>query len=188
MDAVEAFLDAADSVLNSNTFLLVVPMRTGDPATDVRDFVCSGGLREAVLQADLAREWYIWHRYGPEGELTAIPGGFVKAGCELPVLRTNSTAFDYLQAMLCGDLRLGDFFSFYRRAKTQEEARRLTSELLGYLFAGAEPSLYVLDPDFLHDASLDGDEGYYFEGKGCDNAALLTAGTTGYLILTNGMP
>ena len=69
-----------------------------------------------------------------------------------------------------------------------EEARRLTRDLLEHLFAGIDAGLYRFETDFLQDASGGFGEAYYFEGKGCDNAALLTAGPVGYLLLTNGMP
>jgi hypothetical protein len=55
------------------------------------------------------------------------------------------------------------------------------------LFEGAEPILYILEPDFFLDRPDEMHHIHYFEGCGCDNAAILVHGSTGYLLMTNGL-
>ncbi|HET6252547.1 MAG TPA: hypothetical protein VFE32_00665 [Puia sp.] len=188
IDPVEAFLDAADEVLNSNTFLVEVPPASGDLIADVTDFIRSGRLLQALLAADKARGWYNLHRFTAGGELAPIPGSLAKADFSLVSRTSHCSTGEYLQAMLRGDSIFGNFTSFYRCEKSPEEARQLTQKLLEHLFARSEPSLHLFEADFLQGVSAGIDEACYFEGKGCDNAALLTGASVAYLLLTNGMP
>jgi hypothetical protein len=188
MDTIEAFLDAADEVLNSNTSLVRIPFPTGDIWEDLRTFVASDGLQRALLYADVAREWYNLHRLAGSGEVAPIPGRLAREEFRFTRIQSNLTASKYLEAMLRGDAQAGNFISFHRRARDQEEARRLVSGLLKQLFAVHEPLLFILEPDFFRNGPGDTDHLHYFEGCGCDNAALLLHGSTGYLLLTNGLP
>jgi hypothetical protein len=188
MDAIEAFLDAADEVLNSNTFLVRIPFPMGDVWGGLRTFVASADLQRALLAADITRGWFNLHRFSENGEPAPIPGCLAREGFRFTKIQTNLTATKYLEAMLRGDTRAGNFISFYRRARSPEEAHSLTAGLIGQLFAGDEPALFVLEPDFFRDGPEDGDQLHYFEGYGCDNAALLVHGSTGFLLLSNGVP
>jgi hypothetical protein len=188
MDAIEAFLDAADEVLNSSTFLVRMPFQTGNVWEDLRIFVASAGLQRALLEADIARSWFNLHRFLENGEPAPIPGCLAREGFRFTEIRSNLRASEYLEAMLRADTHAGNFISFYRRVRSPEEAHLLTAALLGQLFAGHEPALHVLEPDFFRDAPEDLEQLHYFEGCGCDNAALLVHGSTGYLLLSNGMP
>lgn len=188
MDAIEAFLDAADEVLNSNTFLARVPLMSGDIWRDLRTFIVSGDLQRAMLEADISREWYNMHRIAEDETPVPMPGRL--AADEIFFTQTSALvgARDYLEAMLRGDASAGHFISFYRCAKSPGEARRLAAGVLKQLFGDSEPLLYILEPDFFRETAAATGQLYYFEGRGCDNAALLVYGTTGYLLLTNGLP
>lgn len=188
IDAVEAFLDAADEVLNSNTFLVELALPAGGPLAAVEEFIHSGRLQEAIFAADIARGWYNLHRFTTDGMTQPLRGNLSKPNCRLTSRASRCDAADYLQAMLRGDPRAGDFVSFYNCGKTPGEARRLAHRLLDRLFPRVKPNLYLFEPDFLQGDDAIGEEAYYFEGKGCDNAALLTGQTAGYLLLTNGAP
>lgn len=188
MDAIEAFLDAADEVLNSNTFLVRIPFPTGDLWEDLRTFIASAGLQRALLEADITRGWFNLHRFSDNGEPTPIPGCLAREGLRFTKIQSDLTASKYLEGMLRGDTHAGNFISFYRRASSREEAHLLTAGLLGQLFTGNEPALYVLEPDFFRDGPEDRDHLHFFEGCGCDNAALLVHGSKSYLLLSNGMP
>lgn len=187
-NAIEAFLDAADQVLNSNTFLVRIHFPTGDIWADLRAFVDSGALQHALLEADIARGWYNLHRFDDNGEPAPLPGCLAREDFRFTIRKSNFTASKYLEAMLRADINAGNFISYYRRAKTAEEAHQLTTALLRQIFPADEPILYVLEPDFFRDVPEDGSHLHYFEGCGCDNAALLVHGSTGYLLLTNGLP
>jgi hypothetical protein len=188
MDAIEAFLDAADEVLNSNTFLVRIPFPSGDIWRDLRIYIVSGDLQRAMLQADISREWYNMHRISADETPVPMPGRLAADEVAFTQGPAPGGARAYLEAMLQGDTSGGNFISFYRCEKTQAEARRLTAAVLEQLFAGKEPLLYVLEPDFFRETAADAGQLYYFEGRGCDNAAFLVFRTTGYLLLTNGLP
>jgi hypothetical protein len=188
MDSIEAYLDAADEVLNSNTFLVRVPLTAADIKTDIRTFIASGELQQALTTAAIARGWYNLHRITVAGDPTPVPGSLAKPEFRLTWRQPTFTAGEYLQAMLRGDGRLGNFFSFYSCAKNPAEARRLTGALLSQLFHGLDPVLCLIEPDFFVEAPQDADQLYYFEGNGCDNAVLLVGGSIAYLLLTNGTP
>jgi len=188
IDAVEAFLDAADEVLNSNTFLVELALPAGGPLAAVEEFIHSGRLQEAIFAADIARGWYNLHRFTPGGGLEPLQGNFSVPHCRVTSRAGRCDAAEYLQAMLRGDPRAGDFVSFYRCGKSPWEARRLARRLLHRLFPHVMPNLYLFEADFLQGDGAPGSEAYYFEGKGCDNAALLAGQTEGYLLLTNGAP
>ncbi len=200
MDAITTFLDAADEVLNSNTFLVAVPLPTGDVLAHTAQFIASGRLQQALLQEDISREWYNFHRFTEDAVARPISGDLAKPVFQLTQRRHWYKPVEYLQAMLRGDGRYGSFFSFYGRAKTPAEAQRLSETLLAQLFPELqpdngnmpadprEPVLVILVPDFFVDTMEGVDQLYYFEEKGCDNAALLVGGSVAYLILTNGAP
>ncbi len=188
MDAITAFLDAADEVLNSNTFLVSVPQTTGDILADTREFIASGRLQRALLHEDLARGWCMLHRLNAEGDPIPIPENLAKPVFQLTVRPSPYRPGEYLRGMLCADGRFRNFFSFYGRWKTLAEAQALTECLLAQLFPDVEPTLLILEPDFLVGATEGVDQLYYFEGTGCDNAALLVSGPIAYLILSNGTP
>jgi hypothetical protein len=188
MNAIESFLDAADEVLNSNTFMVRIPFPSGDIWRDLRIFIVSGDLQRAMLETDISREWYNMHRIAADETPVPMPGRLAADEVAFTQGPASGGARAYLEAMLRGDTSAGHFISFYRRAKSQAEARRLTVGVLEQLFAGNEPLLYVLEPDFFRETAVDAGQLYYFEGRGCDNAAFLVYRATGYLLLTNGLP
>lgn len=185
---IDAFLDAADRVLNSNTFLVGLPLVFGDPVSDLEAFIRSGGLQKALFAADIARGWLNWHRFDIAGALCPLPGNFMRPGFRLTLRNLSFNASDYLQAVLRADPAFGNFISFYRKALSVDDAHSLASDFLKRLFPAGNPTLLIFEPDFINGDTLETDEPYYFEGKGCDNAALLACGAAGYLLLTNGAP
>lgn len=188
MDAIDDFLDSADLVLNSDTFLLEIPLLSPDLEKEVAAFMASESFQRSLLKADIARGWFNMHTFTNSEELVPKPGNVVKPDFYLKLRQSTIGAKDYLEAMLTADGRKGNFHSFYRRQKNAFDAERLASAFLRQISGGKDLSLYILEPDFLVDSPTDPDNLYYFEGKGCDNTALITTGESGYLLLTNGIP
>lgn len=188
IDAVEAFLDAADAVLNSNTFLVGLPLPAVDPAAALGGFIRSGGLQKAIFAADIARGWYNLHYFTAAGVAEPLRGNLSRTDCHLTSRVSRCTVSQYLEAMLSGDCRFGDFISFYCCGKPRDEACRLADRLLARLFPESQPALHLFEPDFLQGDAMETGGAYYFEEKGCDNAALLAGRTASYLLLTNGAP
>lgn len=128
------------------------------------------------------------HTFTDRDEVLPKPGNIIKPEFCLQLQPTTTTASDYLEALLRADSRKGNFHSFYSHQKSAHDAEIIVAAFLGHISKGNELQLYILEPDFLLVSPADMDCLYYFEGMGCDNAALISAGTFGYLLLTNGIP
>ena len=187
---VDAFLDAADEVLNSNTFLVKTMLVSGDVQKDLTAFIASDDFLTQILEADIARGWFNLHDSFERETPAPKAGLLVRPAFVLKVRKATLTAQVYLVAMLTADRRAGNFFSFYQRARSQDEARILTRNLMAGICGDKSPDLYILEPDFLADATTEPGELYYFEGSNgaCDSAAAIVCGQMAYLLLTNGAP
>jgi hypothetical protein len=185
---IDAFLDAVDVVLNSNTFLITTEIRSGDIAGELAGFIASDAFLEQMLASDIARGWFNLHESFEQEPPPPKPGKLVRPGFSLNVTKGTVTVETYLVAMLTADARVGSFVSFYNRRKTPDEARALARNLIACLCGNKHPDLYILKPDFLADATAGPDDIYYFEGPmgACDSAAAIVCGTMAYLLLTNG--
>lgn len=188
-DPIDAFLDAADSVLNSNTFLIGIPLGPGDLRVQLTEYIASDAFLDRMLSEDIRRGWFNFHTFTDAETLAPKPGKLVKPGFNLTIRETSISVKDFLEAMLRGDLHVGNFFSFYGKQKTRDEARLLTANLIAGTSIGGECRVYALAPDFLQNADSD-DQMYYFEGPNgaCDTATVLATDTRAYILLTNGAP
>jgi hypothetical protein len=188
-DPIDAFLDAADSVLNSNTFLICIPLGPGGLREQLTEYIASDAFLDMMLSEDIKRGWFNLHTFTDEETPAPKPGKLIKPGFNLNITEIEISVMDFLEAMLRGDQHVGNFFSFYGNQKTRDEARLLAASLIAGTGIGGECRVYALAPDFLQNADND-DQMYYFEGPhgACDTATVLATDTRAYILLTNGAP
>ncbi|WP_049573068.1 hypothetical protein [Nonomuraea sp. SBT364] len=190
--AVDAFLDAVDAVMNSNTFLLKVRagarVTSGNRAETLSAFLRDPLFHDMMLAADRSRNW---------GNLQpAAPGGssLVLHGVRPVVRDLGREGFE-------GRLRwmLQRAFSPYGRHLDDERAEAVLGPLPEALFgaAGAAPgqeewSFCDVRPDFLRSTGYyTGEpcpESAYFDGGPSDTATFFYSGEVFHLLLTNGSP
>lgn len=196
---VRALLDALDQVLNSNTLLLCA--RIDPPASpehlreQLTAWLHTAEFREQMLEQDRERDWYNFHTFGDEPHAVPRAGDFVPPGARLSGEVLSSEA---AVAHLCG--LLTSPLSFYQRQLDEAKAQHLVREAWAALAPGAAPMVLRLAPDFLHARAhdevddvddvvvdpLESDMLRYFDGFEFDGALVVAAGTTAWMLLTNG--
>ena len=188
---VKKFLDAADQVLNSNTFLLCFDIINDDIAASLLHFLHSTHFMEQLAYQDKQRGWVnLWLR-NTAGEPYRIRSGeIVKDSFVLmlsPVEANESTA--YFIAMLTGDTTRGRFCNYYNKAMPVIKGKAIVDNLIAFLTLGNDWKLFVAAPNFLQSKNdVKGNAIYYFENDwGNNNAAVVVTKNTGYLLLTNGI-
>ncbi|MEV0327459.1 hypothetical protein AB0H63_13575 [Micromonospora echinospora] len=211
--AIEAFLDAVDEVMNSNTLMLKVradvPVQPGNRAAILSDFLRAPLFHEMMLTADRARGWWMFHEMPYEPTAAApipaagAPGSLVRDGFRLTLSPLDGTG-------MAARLRwmLTSACSPYRRHLDENRARDLAGEFLRHVFdsggglcpvepdrrSGTETpwEFCTVRPDFLRGMDEHADEPYqpaYFEGcESADTATFFHQGEVFYLLLTNGAP
>src|ERR1700743_3261932 len=117
MDPIEAFLDAADLVLNSSSFLGMIPPHSGDLRQDLSDYISSDGLQHALLNADISRGQFNLHYFQEEGPARPLSGRLADTKPGLSYTRAAVPPLNYLEALLQGNGRIGNFISYYRKGK-----------------------------------------------------------------------
>lgn len=183
--AVGAFLDAVDTVMNSNTFLLKVradaPVTGGDRAEVLSAFLRDPLFEEMMLTVDRGRGW--WNLQDGDGPL-------VVDGPVRPDVRELGAGGFWRRLRWM----LREAFSPYGRRLDDEAAGAVLGPLPEALFGGDEAgwSFCEVRPDFLRGT------GYYsgaacaglayFDGGESDTATFFYRGDVFYLLLTNGSP
>jgi hypothetical protein len=190
--AVDAFLSAVDSTMNSNTLLLKVATDVSVTAENQRHvlhtYLRSELFEKMMLAADRHRDWY---NLSEDEKFGGLPN-------ERPLIRegflVTTSPLRYagfvarLRWMLC------EAFSPYGHhcssADAEQLVRDVVHELLGqdgsaWLFASVEP-------DFLRSTGYySGEEPLrpaYFDGSDSDTATFIHRDRVCYLLLTNGSP
>lgn len=190
--AVDAFLSAVDSAMNSNTLLLKVATDLSVTAENqqhvLHTYLRSGLFEEMMLAADRHRDWY---NLSEDEDFGGLPN-------ERPLIREGFLAttsplrcagfLARMRWMLC------EAFSPYGQhcspAEAEQLVRDFVHELLGqnasaWLFASVEP-------DFLRSTGYySGEEPLrptYFAGGNSDTATFIHRDRVCYLLLTNGSP
>ncbi len=210
--AIDAFLDAVDEVMNSNTFLLKVradvPVHLGNRVEILDAFLRDRLFHEMMLAADQARDWWMFHEVPwepdePGAPMAGAPGSLVRDGFRLTLDPLDATGMVVrLRWMLTGAC------SPYRRHLDEVRARDLVSGFLRQALGpvdGACPvepdrrsetekpwKFCTVWPDFLRGMDERTDESHqpaYFEGcESADTATFFHRGDVFYLLLTNGAP
>ena len=181
---LDAYLDAVDHVMNSNTLLLWAARPPGEVAVSLASFLHGPGFLPAFLQQDLERNWHNYHEWSES--LAPRPGTPVIPGA-VPVLSplTAEEARGRLAWCLHGAT------SWYGHRAPAEEARALAEGFwaaLGERLPGL--SAASLGPGFLwrRGEEEEGTRLAYFDGTPCDGALLFWNQEQLALLLTNGSP
>ena len=191
--ASKRFVDAANRVLNSNTFILSFPLNGRDPEIALPAFLTSPEFMDQLLTQDLARGSHgFFHVYDYEKETYAVrTGELVKDQTPITFSAPVVEKREYLIAFLTGDTSKGNFHSYYGTQLDHKDAAQIVDGLILHITRDNPWQLFTLEPDFLTSApETDTDDNlYYFEQDGANNnAALITLADSAYLILTNGIP
>ncbi|MBC6459171.1 hypothetical protein [Actinomadura sp. HBU206391] len=207
--AIDAFLSAADAVMNSNTLLLKArsdaPLNDQNAAATLGSFLEDPLFLEMMLAADRIRGWYNLQEHVPEtgGFAAGGTGSLVRGSGALTLDRLDAAGFaDRLVWMLC------DSSSPYRRHLGRERAKGLVEAFMReVLDPGSRPvtgdgarsdwsrtgwSFVSVRPDFLcstgYHTGEPPEDPAYFDGGDSDTASLFYRDDVFYLLLTNGSP
>ncbi|MCZ1008156.1 hypothetical protein [Streptomyces lydicus] len=190
--AVDAFLSAVDSAMNSNTLLLKVatdvPVTAENQRQVLHAYLRSGVFEEMMLAADHRREWYFLSE--PE-EFGGLPN-------ERPLIREGflATTSPLRHAAFLARLRwmLCEAFSPYGHHRSPALAEQLVRDFVHELLGqdGSTWRFTSVKPDFLRSTGYySGEEPLhpvYFDGSDSDTATFIHRGLVCYLLLTNGSP
>ncbi|MFK0259461.1 hypothetical protein [Streptomyces sp. NPDC090445] len=190
--AVDGFLSAVDSAMNSNTLLLKfavdAPVTAENQQRVLHTFLRSGLFEEMMYAADRRRDWHNlsddFHGDDIPAERPLLRDGF--RATVSPLDATGLTA--RLRWMLC------EAFSPYGRHVAATEAERLAGEFARHLLGRPDRAwLYAsVEPDFLRSTGyFSGEEPLwpvYFDGGGSDTATFIHRDRVCHLLLTNGSP
>ncbi|MFI7358517.1 hypothetical protein ACIBTP_31895 [Streptomyces avidinii] len=190
--AVDGFLSAVDTTMNSTTLLLTfaadVPVTAENRRCVLHAFLRSGLFEEMMFAADRRRDWHNLSD-GSHGGGTPAGRPLVRDGFRGTVGALAPTDFAArLRWMLC------EAPSPYGRHFTTPEADRLAGEFALHLPGrpGSPWQFASVEPDFLRSTGyFTGEEPLrpaYFDGGTSDTATFIHAGHVCHLLLTNGCP
>lgn len=191
-EPVKHFLDAADTVLNSNTFLLKFDIDSDKIENSFLGFLNSEYFMEQLTSQDMVRGWNCVRYFDDKTENYELRrGNILKDNIKLKISRSNFDKREYLIALLTGDTTKGSFFSFYGKQLERKKAEVIVDDLTSFLSENGSWELFIVHPDFLkNSAEVAGksDDLYYFEGGNAnDTATIIRCSDLGFLILTNGI-
>ena len=84
-DPIDAFPDAADSVLNSNTFLINIPLGPGGLREQLTEYIASDAFLDIILSEDIKRGWLNLHTVTDAETPAPKPGKLIKPGFNLTI-------------------------------------------------------------------------------------------------------
>jgi len=190
---VKHFLDSADTVLNSNTFILDFYIVENNIEESLKRFILSADFITQIMQQDKDRDWHIFHYFDTISDSFKVKSGsLIEPGFHINISQPPCDKWEYLTAMLTGDTSKGRFFSFYKKEIEKDKAGIIIDNLIAYLtqYSGAW-DLFIVSPNFLKYTEKTypkGEELNYFEGEfGNDTATVISYKDNGFLILTNGI-
>ena len=190
-EPIKIFLDAVDSVLNSNTFLLRFDIHSDRIEDSLLSFLKSDDFMKQLTHQDIARGWHNLYNYDEHTESYKLRRGTIlKEPMQLKIEK-RSDKREYLTAMLTGDTTKGRFFSFYGKQLELKKAEAIVDDLTSFLTDHRDWELWVVQPDFLKDGvetySKNEDLHYFEGGNANDNAVVIKCDEKGFLLLTNGI-
>lgn len=199
--AARVLLDAVDSVLNSNTLLLVAdigePIQAQDPAAAVTAMIRDPAFGGLIATADADRGWGNWTVYDPE--LRRYVPDPDRNPAHMVRFDTTVTADPMDRAGFERHLRwlLTEAPSPYRTHLEPGTADRLIAEFCAEQLTDPDPAPWAfaaVRPDFLHDSGYysgtPSGPAFYFDGAECDSCTAFhrTGDSILHLLLTNGSP
>ncbi|WP_405915249.1 hypothetical protein [Streptomyces sp. NBC_00728] len=188
--AVDAFLSAVDSAMNSNTLLLTadceVPVSAGNRQDVLHAFLRSALFERLMRAADVRRDGYdLTDEYDSE----PFRHPLLREGFSAMVSPLDHGGFlARLRWMLCAA------FSPYNHHFPAADAELLVRGFARELFGADGPawSFAAVSPDFLRSTGYySGEEPLrpvYFDGGDSDTATFVHRDRTFHLLLTNGSP
>ncbi|MEU9303183.1 hypothetical protein [Streptomyces sp. NPDC048269] len=204
--AIDRFLSAVDSVMNSNTLLLKVeadqPLTVGNRQGVLEAYLRSDLFEQMMLEADRQREWYNLSGFiaepGESGD--AAPGGgpvrLLREGFQAAVTPLGEGEFAQRLHWM-----LSRAPSPYSRRLPTAEADQVVQDFLREVLAPAGRdggpaewgwAFASVEPDFLRSSEYYTQEPplrpVYFDGSESDTATLFHRGPVFCLLLTNGSP
>lgn len=202
---VENFLRTVDSVLNSNTFLLVIPLigQPKDLKGFLSEFIRSKQFKELMIEQDNIRSLGCYSYYDfIEGEVVEVinySGEFYKPNFELSM---EKISYDGLEKILLNMITTNK--SFYKKQLSSYNASPIVNMFLDKIFKGNniknltdEWNIYSVKPNFLNTTYMinknSGEEEQnkrlcYFDDCGFDSCTVFYNKERLYMLLTNGMP
>lgn len=187
---ISTFLDAVDSVLNSNTFLLqtTVSADRGAIESQIEGFL-KGDCEAQLFRQDEERDWHFLNIFDVETmSYQRREEVFVKPNLKVQVLCEVTDPNRYIVSMLTADPNIGNFKNFYGTQKSKLEAEEIVTGFLTELTKSKPFQTFALQPDFFYNKTDKVSELYYFEGENaCDTATCFLCFDTCYLLLTNGI-
>jgi hypothetical protein len=190
---IKAFLNAANHVLNSNTFLLKINISPDNWQTQVVDYLMSTQFDEDMFEQVAVRMRYT------DSEKTYFrkknPPRFEA------IIKPKRYCYNMLAAELQSNQEIKipflgyGFYSPYQKTLPKEKARKITNAFFNTLFQGEDLlAAWAISPDFIMDTrearkEPKGTVLTYFYGEDgipTDSATLLLGSKTAYILLTNG--
>ncbi|OQP64627.1 hypothetical protein [Niastella populi] len=192
IEPIKTFLDAVDTVLNSNTFILRFDLNSNDINTELLNFIKSESFIQQLANQDKERGWYNMHDFDYKTESYKLrKGNIFKDKILLKIKEVENEKSEYLVSMLTGDTAKGPFFSFYSKQLEKEKSIELVDNLTSFLSVYSNWRLFIVEPDFLKNAvevySKEEDLRYFEGDYGADTATIILTKDKGYLLLTNGI-
>lgn len=202
---VENFLRTVDSVLNSNTFLLVIPL-IGQPKDLKRflsEFIKSKKFKELMIEQDKIRSLGCYNYYDfIEGEVVEAinySGEFCKPNFELSM---EKMSYGSLEKILLNMITTNK--SFYKKQLSSYNASPIVNMFLDKIFKGNnikkltdEWNIYSVKPNFLNTTYIidensrkeeQNERFCYFDDWGFDSCTVFYNKERLYMLLTNGRP
>lgn len=188
--AVDAFLSAVDSAMNSNTLLLTadcdVPVTTGNGQDVLHAFLRSALFERLMRAADVRRNWF---NLTDEYDSESLGRPLLREG-----FRATASPLDRAGFLVRLRWMLREAPSPHNRhdpaVYTELLVEGFVRELLGA--DGPAWSFAAVSPDFLRSTGYySGEEPsrpVYFDGGGSDTATFVHRDRTFHLLLTNGSP
>jgi hypothetical protein len=192
--AISEFLDAADLVLNSNTFLLsYMPAYPDDVKSSLETYLTSKSFQAEIIKQDHDREWYNMQMFDEAiNGYVAYNCNLLKPDFQLKLLKLPIETKQYLIGILMADHTVGNFFSPYQTTKSRQAAEKLVDAFLESIMDDDQLHTFSIVPDFLFNAGINLERNentiHYFEGEtACDSATLFCLPQRHFLLLTNGI-
>lgn len=202
---VENFLRTVDSVLNSNTFLLVISLigQPKDLKGFLSEFISSKQFKELMIEQDKIHSLGCYSYYDfIEGEVVEVinySGEFYKPNFELSM---EKISYDGLEKILLNMITTNK--SIYKKQLSSDIASPIVNMFLDKIFKGKniknltdEWNIYSVKPNFLNTTYMidknSGEEEQnkrlcYFDDCGFDSCTVFYNKERLYMLLTNGMP
>src|SRR5215204_2417516 len=147
---VKDFLDAADEVINSNTFILQFHILLNDVKRSLELFLKSELFINQLLSQDRERNWFNMQYFdNVSNGFTVKPGNLLNENAQLKISELSVEKREYLIAMLTGDTSVGRFFSFYSKQKERKVAETIVDDFVSYLSLFGDYELFIMEPNFL---------------------------------------